>query len=77
MHRAEVRISRGAEGKTGRAFIADMDEENALQVISKFITETFLYTVSIWDRSGGGLDLNEGKRTAPAWCLAHFYLVEP
>lgn len=47
MHRAEVRISRGAEGKTGRAFIADMDEENALQVISKFITETFLYTVSI------------------------------
>ncbi|KAL6777729.1 hypothetical protein ACKKBG_A15410 [Auxenochlorella protothecoides x Auxenochlorella symbiontica] len=47
MHRVEVRITRGAEGRTGKAFIADMDEEHAMEVISKFITETFLYSTAV------------------------------
>lgn len=57
MHRVEVRITRGAEGRTGKAFIADMDEEHAMEVISKAITETFLYSVSVWgqrvEKQGG------------------------
>lgn len=54
MHRVEVRITRGAEGRTGKAFIADMDEEHAMEVISKFITETFLYSVSCWGYASVG-----------------------
>lgn len=45
MHRAEVRLTRAAEGKSSRVFIADMAEEHALEVVSKVVTETILYSV--------------------------------
>lgn len=47
VHRSEVYISRGAEGKTGKAFIADMTDEKSLQLASKFASETFIFTVGV------------------------------
>lgn len=38
-------INRGAEGKTGRYFVADISEEKALALSSKFVSETFLFSV--------------------------------
>lgn len=46
MHRWEVYISRGAEGKTGRAFIPDMTDDKSLEMASKLASETFIFTVS-------------------------------
>jgi hypothetical protein len=46
IHRLDVRITRGAEGKTGRAFVGDMSEERAVQLASKVASEGFLYSVS-------------------------------
>lgn len=46
MHRMEVRITRGAEGKTGRAFIGDMTEEMSVQLASKLASEGFIFMVS-------------------------------
>lgn len=43
-------ITRGAEGKTGRAFVGDMSEEKAVELASKVASEGFLYGV----RMGAG-----------------------
>lgn len=49
LHRLEVGITRGAEGKTGRAFVGDMSEEKAVELASKVVSEGFLYSVrSCW-----------------------------
>ncbi len=45
LHRLEVGITRGAEGKTGRAFVGDMSEEKAMELASKVASEGFLYGV--------------------------------
>jgi hypothetical protein len=45
VHKMEVKITRGAEGRTGKAFVADMTEERALDLASKFVSEGFLYGV--------------------------------
>ena len=45
LHRADVAINRGAEGKTGKVFVGDISEEHALQLASKFVSETFLFAV--------------------------------
>ena len=50
LHRLEVGITRGAEGKTGRAFVGDMSEEKAVELASKVVSEGFLYGV----RMGAG-----------------------
>lgn len=47
LHRMEVGINRGAEGKTSRAFVGDMSEEKALQLASKVVSEGFLYTIAV------------------------------
>ncbi|KAG7673117.1 hypothetical protein Ndes2526B_g05309 [Nannochloris sp. 'desiccata'] len=47
IHRVDVRITRGAEGKTGRAFVGDMSEERAVQLASKVASEGFLYSTAI------------------------------
>jgi hypothetical protein len=47
LHRFEVSISRGAEGKTGKAFVGDITEDKAVQLASKFVSEGFLYGVGI------------------------------
>ena len=45
LHRMEVAINRGAEGKTGRYFVPNISEERALELSSKFVSETFLFSV--------------------------------
>mmetsp|Transcript_2069 Transcript_2069/g.6124 ORF Transcript_2069/g.6124 Transcript_2069/m.6124 type:complete len:174 (-) Transcript_2069:3645-4166(-) len=47
LHRAEVAINRGAEGKTGRYFVANISEERALELASKFVSESFLFSVGL------------------------------
>mmetsp|Transcript_27553 Transcript_27553/g.49137 ORF Transcript_27553/g.49137 Transcript_27553/m.49137 type:complete len:174 (-) Transcript_27553:225-746(-) len=44
IHRAEVRVTRGAEGKEGKAFVGTMTEEKALDLASKIVSEGFIYT---------------------------------
>lgn len=47
LHRLEVTINRGAEGKAGgRVFVGDMTEEKAVQLASKVASEGFVYFVS-------------------------------
>ena len=46
LHRVDVGISRGAEGKGGRVFVADMVEDKAVELASKVVSEGFLYSVS-------------------------------
>lgn len=47
LHRLEVGITRGAEGKTGRAFVGDMSEEKAVELASKVASEGFLYGMGV------------------------------
>ena len=42
------RITRGAEGRTGRAFVGDMSEEKAVQLASKVASEGFVYSVRFY-----------------------------
>lgn len=46
LHRLDVSLTRTAEGKTGRIFVGDMSEENAVQLASKVVSEGFVYGVS-------------------------------
>ena len=46
LHRLDVRVTRGAEGKSGRVFVGDMSEDNAVQLASKAVSEGFIYGVS-------------------------------
>lgn len=46
LHRLEVRVNRGAEGKSGKVFVGDLSEENALELAGKVISESFLWLVS-------------------------------
>eukprot|EP00192_Tetraselmis_astigmatica_P014898 CAMPEP_0117668298 /NCGR_PEP_ID=MMETSP0804-20121206/11467_1 /TAXON_ID=1074897 /ORGANISM="Tetraselmis astigmatica, Strain CCMP880" /LENGTH=175 /DNA_ID=CAMNT_0005476165 /DNA_START=252 /DNA_END=779 /DNA_ORIENTATION=+ len=45
MHRVEVRITRGAEGKEGKAFVGQMTEEKAMELASKLVSEGFVFSV--------------------------------
>ncbi|PSC76876.1 optic atrophy 3-like protein [Micractinium conductrix] len=47
IHRQDVLINRGAEGKTGKAFVASMTEEKAMQLASKVVSEGFLYGMGV------------------------------
>ena len=51
LHRAEVAINRGAEGKTGKVFVADISEEKAMELAGKFVSESFVWAVSPAPRS--------------------------
>jgi hypothetical protein len=42
----EVAINRGAEGKTGRYFVPNISEERAVELAARFISESFLFSVS-------------------------------
>ena len=46
LHRVEVAINRGAEGKTGRYFVPNISEERAVELASRFVSESFLFSVS-------------------------------
>lgn len=47
LHKWEVYITRGAEGKTGKAFVGAMTEEKSLELASKLASEGFVFTVSL------------------------------
>jgi optic atrophy 3 protein len=57
LHRAEVTVSRRAEGKEGRAFIGEMTEERGVELASKIASEGFVFAV------GAGLVGLEYERT--------------
>uniref|UniRef100_A0A061RKP9 Uncharacterized protein n=1 Tax=Tetraselmis sp. GSL018 TaxID=582737 RepID=A0A061RKP9_9CHLO len=42
IHRAEVSVTRGAEGKEGKAFVGMMTEEKALDLAAKIVSEGFV-----------------------------------
>ena len=50
LHRFEVRVNRGAEGKSGKVFVGDLSEENALELAGKVISESFLWLVSPFNK---------------------------
>lgn len=45
LHRLDVRVNRGAEGKSAKVFVGDLSEENALELAGKVISETFVWLV--------------------------------
>ena len=45
LHRADVAITRGAEGKSSRVFVGDISEEHAVELASKFVSESFIFAV--------------------------------
>eukprot|EP01024_Parvocaulis_polyphysoides_P038030 TRINITY_DN34017_c0_g4_i1.p4 TRINITY_DN34017_c0_g4~~TRINITY_DN34017_c0_g4_i1.p4 ORF type:complete len:170 (+),score=16.58 TRINITY_DN34017_c0_g4_i1:56-565(+) len=47
LHKLEVAISRGAEGKTEKVFIADMQEDKAVELASKVVSEGFIFSVGV------------------------------
>lgn len=59
IHRMEVGITRGAEGRTGKAFVASMTEEKAMELASKVVSEGFLYGVR-FGAGHAGLGVTEG-----------------
>ncbi|CAL5220942.1 g3043 [Coccomyxa viridis] len=65
LHRFEVRVNRGAEGKSGKVFVGDLSEENALELAGKVISESFLWltasAVIFWE-----YERQKGKDTAKA-----------
>ena len=38
-------MNRGAEGKTGKVFVADISEEKAMELAGKFVSESFVWAV--------------------------------
>ncbi len=45
LHRFDVWVSRTSEGKSSRAFVGELTEEEALKQASKLVSETFVFTV--------------------------------
>ena len=45
LHRLDVRVNRGAEGKSAKVFVGDLSEENALELAGKVISESFVWLV--------------------------------
>ena len=43
LHRLEVAIARGAEGKSGHAFVGDLTEEKAVELAGKVASEGFVW----------------------------------
>eukprot|EP00803_Ostreobium_quekettii_P005929 evm.model.scf_2055.1 EVM.evm.TU.scf_2055.1 scf_2055:1252-2799(+) len=45
IHKTEVWITRGAEGKEGKAFVGAITEEKGMELASKLVSEGFVFTV--------------------------------
>ena len=45
VHKMETRVTRHAEGKTGKVFVGELSDENALDLAGKIVSEAFVYTV--------------------------------
>ncbi|KAK9827847.1 hypothetical protein WJX74_005325 [Apatococcus lobatus] len=57
LHKWEVAITRGAEGRTGKYIVGNMSEEKALEIAAKAVSEGFIFTVGVlvigWDYHRG------------------------
>lgn len=47
VHKFETRVTRHAEGKTGKVFVGELSDENALDLAGKIVSEAFVYTVAV------------------------------
>uniref|UniRef100_A0A7S0YP67 OPA3-like protein n=1 Tax=Polytomella parva TaxID=51329 RepID=A0A7S0YP67_9CHLO len=47
LHKAEIFITRGAEGKTGKAFVGNMSDEKSLELASKVASEGFVFSLML------------------------------
>eukprot|EP00210_Caulerpa_lentillifera_P002513 g2410.t1 len=47
LHRMEVYITRGAEGKESRAFVGAISDEKAMDLAAKVVSEGFVFTVAV------------------------------
>ncbi|KAK9837024.1 hypothetical protein WJX81_008079 [Elliptochloris bilobata] len=47
VHRVETRVTRSAEGKTGKVFVGDLSDENAMDLAGKIVSEAFVYAVAV------------------------------
>ena len=45
LHRLEVFITRGSEGKTSKVFVAEMTEEKSIELAQKVASEGFVFVV--------------------------------
>ncbi len=50
LHRIDVTINRRVEGKSGKAFVGEMQEEQALELAAKVASEGFVFAVSDHER---------------------------
>ena len=46
LHRIQVAVDRGAEGKSGKVFVAHISEEKAMELAGRVVSEGFVWTVS-------------------------------
>lgn len=65
MHRWEVYITRGAEGRSGKAFVGAMTEEKSVELASKIASEGFVFAV----REPAGSLLAGNTHDGEAWGL--------
>lgn len=47
LHRLDVRVNRGAEGKSGKVFVGNLSEENAMDLAGKVVSEAFVWGVRL------------------------------
>ncbi|CAG9461680.1 unnamed protein product [Pedinophyceae sp. YPF-701] len=70
LHQAEVSITRGAEGKTGRAFVGQMTDEASVKLASKVASEGFLYATAsgllFYEYRNSKIQADEKSRKAAA-----------
>ena len=45
LHRMQVAVDRGAEGKVGKVFVANISEEKAMELAGRVVSEGFVWTV--------------------------------
>ncbi|PNH05048.1 hypothetical protein TSOC_008726 [Tetrabaena socialis] len=69
VHSWEVYISRGAEGKAGRAFVGSMTEEKSVELASKIASEGFVFTGCVRVRMRPRLARSLSAATVAFVCL--------
>lgn len=48
LHRLEVRVNRGAEGKSEKVFVGSLSEERAMDLAGKVVSEAFVWGVGLF-----------------------------
>jgi len=47
LHRLEIRVNRGAEGKSEKVFVGSLSEERAMELAGKVVSEAFVWGVRL------------------------------